>query len=441
MRYDGVDWSEWQDPDPAWGSMSDHIMVCCRLCDGTHYDSRFADSWQAIQDLPARYKGFYVLPDPRLGAQQQFDYVASYYDRAGVPFGAPGHFISIDDEPTTIHGQFGGQAMRDLRSLLLAHFGRPDELHYVGAYNDNCGFCIDEGWPWWVPWPTSNGPLPSWTADITGWQWGVAGPGEVSGFGQASVDVNMVLRTDVFDVVAGLAGVQPKRPKDDDMLMRDNTNGRVFVVGVEGKRQVSTGDELAAWQQAGQAFVDVSPSVLSRIPDQLRTIARSPSTGAIYTVGARGKRYMHPDEYGWQSPYTDSDVWDTAAVDKIPDVPSGPPEGTITFAANPDNGQVWLVWGTAWRRYIGSPDGLSRLQAHWAARGADVNVYNWTPADLEAIPRADALDVDVEKMSADVAVAVADRIRDIVYPTPEQIADAVLAELVVALGAHGAGGT
>jgi len=435
MRYDGVDWSEWQDPDPYWGSMGDHIMVCCRLCDGTHYDPLFADSWQAIQTLPARYKGFYVLPDPRLGAQQQFDYVASYYERAGVPFGAPGHFVSIDDEPTLNHGQLEGQAMRDFRALLLQHFGRSEELHYVGAYNGNCGFCIDEGWPWWLPWPTSNGGLPWWTADITGWQWGVASAGEVAGFGRSSVDVNMVLRADVFDRVAGLTGAQPKLPKDDDMLMRDNTTGQVFAVGVEGKRPLSTGDEFAAWQQAGHASVDVSPAVLSRIPDRLRTIARSPTTGAIYTVGPRGKRYMSPEEYGWQSQFTDGDVWDTAAVDTIPDVPSGPPEGTVSFAADSTNGQVWLVWGTVWRRYISSPELLARLRAHWAARGADVTVYNWTLADLEAIPRADALDVaiDVDKIAADVSTAVADKLGDVVIPTPKAIADAVRAELGAAL--------
>lgn len=202
QRYDGVDWSEWQDPNPEWGALRNLNWVCCRMGDGTHYDPGFAGQWSTMQAQPARYKGWYILPDPRLGVSGQLDYVRTWYARSGVTFGAAGHFYSIDDEPTPSHGQFTGQAMRDFRKGLEDIFQR-EELHYVGLYSGNYGFIRDEGWQLWAPWPASNGPLPDWTTNLVMWQWGVASAGEVAGFPNSQVDVNTLVDATIMDRLAG----------------------------------------------------------------------------------------------------------------------------------------------------------------------------------------------------------------------------------------------
>lgn len=216
MRYDGWDSSTWQAPNPQWPDAGNFQMICTRVCDGQVFDDQFVANWQRMQAAPARWKGIYILPDPRLGWARQLELAVDFYNRAGVPFGAPGHFVSIDDEPTLYHGQMVDNDMRSLRSGLLDHFHVPNELHYVGAYNGNRGFCVDEGWPWWVPWPVGNGDLPSWCAGITAWQWGVAAPGEVPGFPNSNVDVNMIQRADVMDAVA--AGDDGMSDTDKDIL-------------------------------------------------------------------------------------------------------------------------------------------------------------------------------------------------------------------------------
>jgi GH25 family lysozyme M1 (1,4-beta-N-acetylmuramidase) len=80
-------------------------------------------------------------------------------------------------------------------------------------------------------------------------------------------------------------------------------------------------------------------------------------------------------------------------------------EGLISFVRDNRNGQIWLVEGTMWRRYIGSSTELHDLQVHWAARGADPEVYDWTYEDFENIPRADLLEVDVKAKANNPPIA------------------------------------
>lgn len=61
---------------------------------------------------------------------------------------------------------------------------------------------------------------------------------------------------------------------------------------------------------------------------------------------------------------------------------------SITFARDGRNGAIYLLWGTSWKRHLPTETMLYNMQAHWGARGADTNIYDWSDDDLDAIPRA-----------------------------------------------------
>lgn len=64
----------------------------------------------------------------------------------------------------------------------------------------------------------------------------------------------------------------------------------------------------------------------------------------------------------------------------------------ITFARDPRDGKVYIVWGTMWKRHL-SPEQLNHMQAHWGARGADTGTYDWSDIDLDGIPTVTPLPV------------------------------------------------
>lgn len=205
----GVDVSDWQQW-PTWDEIPGDFF-CTRLCDGNYADQMFVSAWQWAQGRK-KWPGFYVLPDPRLGWSGQLARAQQLYARAGVTWGAPGHWWSIDDEPTSLHDQFGGQAFLDLCHAFEDWLQRP-QLCYSGYYSPNRSSIVNNGIPWWIPWPPdANGDVPSWAYEIiVAHQWGVAGAGEVAGFPGTSVDVDQVMRTTELDRISLRAG------GDDDM--------------------------------------------------------------------------------------------------------------------------------------------------------------------------------------------------------------------------------
>lgn len=299
MRYDGTDTSEWQDPDPDFGAIGGDMFVC-RLCDGRTFDSTFVRNWQRAQSLPCRWKGWYALPDPRLGWQAQHDLIVEFYGRAGVAWGAPGHFFSIDDEPTTYHDQFVGSEMISLRQSLLDTFVRLQELHYVGLYNGNLGFCTNQGWPCWAPWPTGNGAMPSWTPPLVSWQWGVAGPGEVPGYARASVDVDMTMDAAALDAIAGIgtevADMTPDESAQLAQLSAENHFlfsvfhddggrwGQLWTAALQIARVLQLGERLNANHFIGPEDVDLP------LPNLLRDTHAAPRLAADREAAAVAAR-------------------------------------------------------------------------------------------------------------------------------------------------------
>lgn len=209
VRLDGVDVSDWQEW-PTWEEIPGDFF-CTRLCDGNYADQMFVQAWQWAQGRK-KWPGFYVLPDPRLGWSGQLAKAKDLYARAGVSWGAPGHWWSIDDEPTSLHDQFGGQAFLDLSHAFEDWLQRP-QLCYSGYYSPNRSTIVNNAIPWWIPWPPdANGDVPSWAYQtITAHQWGVAGAGEVAGFPGTSVDVDQVMRPTEMDRITLTSG-------DDDLM-------------------------------------------------------------------------------------------------------------------------------------------------------------------------------------------------------------------------------
>jgi len=88
-------------------------------------------------------------------------------------------------------------------------------------------------------------------------------------------------------------------------------------------------------------------------------------------------------------------VWDQDHVDSLRTVPtpgSGPDDQALDFVKDPEGKDgVWLVLFSSHRWFIDTSDDegktvLSHTQNHWAARGYDTAIKDWSPQDLLRIP-------------------------------------------------------
>jgi len=104
---------------------------------------------------------------------------------------------------------------------------------------------------------------------------------------------------DWIHLVAHGGEVTPPEPrwKESSMILRDRSNGAMWLVDASGRRHLTPG-EAHGWLAGGAPSVDVDPGTINDIPPSGQlTLLADESTGAIYVVDALGKRHIQPPEF------------------------------------------------------------------------------------------------------------------------------------------------